>query len=74
MTLTIEEAEEAAGAIGLLGAGFTLLWMLSNLGEANTAQMLSGFENVVTSVVVTPFGLIVLLLILSAVYSEFSDF
>lgn len=74
MTLAIGEAEEAAGAIGLLSAGVTLLWMTSNIGETSTSQMVRGFESVVTSVAVPSFVLIVLLLVVSFVYSNFSNF
>lgn len=74
MILSIEEANQAAGAIGLLGAGVTLLWMTSNIGEMSTAQMTSGFESVVTSVVMPSFGLILLLLTVSFVYSNLSGF
>ena len=74
MTLSIEEADEVAGVIGLLGAGLTLLWMTSNIGEASTAQMMSGFESVVTSIVVPSFGLVLLLLAASFVHSGLSDF
>lgn len=70
MTLTLEEAEEAAGAIGLIGAGVTLLWMLGNIGEMSTVQAVNGFESIVTSIAVPSFGLILLLLAASFVYSQ----
>ncbi|NLV12598.1 hypothetical protein [Haloarcula argentinensis] len=74
MTLTIDEADEIAEAVGILGISGTLLWMNNNIGEASTEQMVSDLEHIVTSIAMPSFKLVLFLLAASFVYSIFADF
>ena len=74
MTLSVEEADELAGAIGIFLAAGPLLWMISGIGETSTARMVAVFESIVHSIVVSSPHLIVALLVVSFGYSLDEEF
>ena len=73
MTLSVDEADELAGAIGIIVASGPLLWMIGQIGDAPTVEMISAFEAVVTTITVPVPRLIAALVVFSFLYSVFSD-
>lgn len=73
MTLSVDEADELAGAIGIIVAAGPLLWMINQIGEAPTVEMLDTFETIISTITVPASRLIAALLVLSLVYSLLSD-
>ncbi|GAB7091456.1 hypothetical protein JCM18237_17270 [Halorubrum luteum] len=73
MTVSVEEADELAGVVGIFLAAGPLLWMISRIGEESTIQMVATFEAIVRSIVTPSPRLIVAVIVLSFVYSRYSD-
>lgn len=74
MTHSVEEADELAGAIGILLTAGPLLWMIGGIGETSTTQMVATFESIAHSIVAPSPRLIVALLVVSFGYSLYEEF
>ncbi|MDB9248890.1 hypothetical protein PN419_07670 [Halorubrum ezzemoulense] len=79
MINTIRETAARAAAIvllvGLFAAGFRVLWMLYNFsaGNWNLAQMMNGFEGVVSSAGVPSLLLLLLLILAGGIWEEYGS-
>ncbi|QGA81595.1 hypothetical protein [Halomicrobium sp. LC1Hm] len=55
-----DDADDLATAVAILGAAGVLLTMTSSIGDASTAQMIAWAADVIRTIVVPSFGLIIL--------------
>jgi len=55
-----DDADDLVTALAILGAAGVLLTMTSSIGDASTAQMIAWATDVIRTIVVPSFGLIIL--------------
>ena len=59
-----DDADDLATAVAILGAAGILFAMTSSIGEASTAQMVAWATDVIRTIAVPAFGLIILFWVL----------